>query len=129
MRYRPDEVSAAILAVAERRPASDREVAMQVVYSPRHLAHDIDTETYMGVGVPANEVAERAERIRARSRRTAGSRCVEPTEHGEAPITAVHDPGLVRFLEVGMVRASRAGRAARRSCPRTPTRTARCSRG
>ena len=27
---------------------------MQVVYSPAHLAHDIDTETYMGIGVPAN---------------------------------------------------------------------------
>ena len=38
---------------------------MQVVYTPRHLAHDIDTETFMGVGVPANEVAERAEIIRA----------------------------------------------------------------
>ena len=35
---------------------------MRVIYSPRHLAHDIDTETFMGVGVPANEVAERAER-------------------------------------------------------------------
>ena len=37
---------------------------MQVVYSPVHLAHDITVETYMGVPVPANEVAERAERIR-----------------------------------------------------------------
>lgn len=73
---------------------------MQVVYSPRHLGHDIDTETFMGVGVPANEVAERAERIRAALTADGGFTFVEPTDHGEAPITAVHDEGLVRFLEI-----------------------------
>ena len=72
---------------------------MDVVYTPRHLAHDIDTETYMGVGVPANEVAERAERIRATLEADGGFRFTDPTAHGEAPITAIHDPGLVRFLE------------------------------
>ena len=72
---------------------------MDVVYSPRHLAHDIDTETYMGVGVPANEVAERAERIRVALEADGGFRLVSPTDHGEGPITAVHDPRLVRFLE------------------------------
>src|SRR5918996_191900 len=73
---------------------------MQVVYTPRHLAHDIDTETFMGIGVPANEVAERAERIRSALGADGGFAFVEPTDHGEAPITAVHDEGLVRFLEV-----------------------------
>jgi acetoin utilization deacetylase AcuC-like enzyme len=73
---------------------------MQVVYSPRHLAHDIDTETFMGVGVPANEVAERAERIRDALTADGGFDFAGPTEHGEAPITAVHDEALVRFLEV-----------------------------
>jgi len=72
---------------------------MQVVYSPRHLAHDIVTETYMGVEVPANEVAERAERIRTALEADGGFAFSEPTDHGEDPITAVHDPGLVRFLE------------------------------
>ncbi len=73
---------------------------MQVVYTPTHLAHDIDTETYMGVAVPANEVAERAEIIRAALEADGGFTLVGPTEHGEAPITTVHDPGLIRFLEV-----------------------------
>ena len=72
---------------------------MQVVYSPNHLAHDIDTETYMGVGVPANEVAERAEKIRTALEADGGFTLTGPTEHGEDPITAVHDEGLVRFLE------------------------------
>ena len=72
---------------------------MQVVYSPRHLAHDIDTETFMGVGIPANEVAERAERIRTALVADGGFQFADPTDHGEAPITAVHDERLVRFLE------------------------------
>ncbi len=71
---------------------------MDVVYSPAHLGHDITVETYMGVPVPANEVAERAERIRAALEADGGFTTVSPTEHGEEPIIAVHDPGLVRFL-------------------------------
>ena len=73
---------------------------MRVVYSPTHLGHDIDVETYMGVVVPANEVAERAERIRTTLLDDGGFAFGEPTDHGEAPITAVHDEGLLRFLEV-----------------------------
>ena len=73
---------------------------MQVVYSPAHLGHDITVETSMGMPVPANEVAERAERIRATLHADGGFPIVGPTAHGEAPIVVVHDPGLVRFLEV-----------------------------
>jgi acetoin utilization deacetylase AcuC-like enzyme len=73
---------------------------MQVVYTPAHLGHDVTLETYMGMPVPANEVAERAERIRTALEADGGFTIVAPTDHGEGPITAVHDPGLVRFLEV-----------------------------
>ncbi len=71
---------------------------MQVVYSPIHLAHDIVVETFMGMPVPANEVAERAERIRLALDADGGFPRIEPTQHGQDPITDVHDPGLVRFL-------------------------------
>ncbi len=71
---------------------------MQVVYSPSHLGHDITHETFMGVLVPANEVAERAEIIRAALDADGGFLRSGPTEHGDTPITAIHDPGLVRFL-------------------------------
>ncbi len=101
---------------------------MQVVYTPAHLGHDITIETFMGVSIPANEVAERAERIRDALIADGGFAFVAPTEHGEAPITAVHDPGLVRFLEVAWSELRRAGRSLGRSCPPTPTRTGRCSR-
>ena len=72
---------------------------MKVVYSPAHLAHDTRQETFLGQPVPANEVAERAEIIRAALAADGGFDEIGPTEHGEEPITAVHDPGLVRFLE------------------------------
>ena len=82
---------------------------MQVVYSPVHLAHDVVFETYMGVAVPANEVAERAERIRVALEADGGFTLTGPTDHGEAPITAVHDPRLVRFLEVAWSEVRRQG--------------------
>jgi acetoin utilization deacetylase AcuC-like enzyme len=71
---------------------------MRAVYSPLHLGHDIVTETVMGVAIPANEVAERAERIRAALVADGGFTLEAPSDHGDAPIAAVHDPGLVRFL-------------------------------
>jgi acetoin utilization deacetylase AcuC-like enzyme len=100
---------------------------MQVVYTPLHLAHDIDTETYMGVGVPANEVAERAERIRDALAADGGFTFAEPTEHGETPITAVHDEGLVGFLEVAWSEL-RAQQIPRPFLSADTTPTAPCSR-
>ena len=72
---------------------------MRVVYSPAHLAHDVVTETVQGAEIPANEVAERAERIRAALEADGGFGLEAPTEHGREPILTVHDEGLVRFVE------------------------------
>ena len=72
---------------------------MRVVYSPAHLAHDVVTETVMGGVIPANEVAERAERIRATLEADGGFTVEAPTEHGTEPILAVHDAGLLRYVE------------------------------
>jgi acetoin utilization deacetylase AcuC-like enzyme len=72
---------------------------MKVIYTPRHLDHDVTHETYLGVAIPANEVPERAERIREALVTDGGFQLVEPTEHGLDPVLAVHDPGLVRFVE------------------------------
>src|SRR5690349_7254093 len=85
---------------------------MRVVYSPLHLAHDTVTETVGGEVIPANEVAERAERIRATLEADGGFPIGGPTEHGTDPILAVHDPGLVRFLEEAwpVARAQEIGR-------------------
>jgi acetoin utilization deacetylase AcuC-like enzyme len=72
---------------------------MRVVYSPAHLAHDTVEETVLGAAIPANEVPERAERIRATLEADGGFAIEAPTEHGTDPILAVHDPGLLRFVE------------------------------
>ena len=72
---------------------------MQVVHTERHREHHPAVETYLGVPLPANEVPARADAIRDALLADGGFEIVEPTEHGLDPILAVHDPGLVRFLE------------------------------
>ena len=72
---------------------------MRVVYSPTHLAHDTVTETVLGNVIPANEVAERAERIRSTLEADGGFTIEGPIDHGTDPILAVHDPGLLRYVE------------------------------
>ncbi len=72
---------------------------MKVVHTDRHRGHAPSVETYLGLPEPANEVPERAEIIAAALAADGGFEIVQPTDHGEAPILAVHDAGLLRFLE------------------------------
>jgi acetoin utilization deacetylase AcuC-like enzyme len=72
---------------------------MQVVYTDHHRAHDPADEVYLGSAIPANEVVQRAGIIRGAVLADGGFELVEPTEHGELPILAVHDRGLLQFLE------------------------------
>jgi acetoin utilization deacetylase AcuC-like enzyme len=81
--------------------------AVKVVHTPRHRAHDVTRETYLGLPIAAHEVVERAEVIRESLTSAEGFELIEPTDHGEAPILAVHDPGLVRFLEEAWGEAER----------------------
>jgi acetoin utilization deacetylase AcuC-like enzyme len=84
---------------------------VKAVYSPAHLSHDVSQEFTGGALSPAYEVAERAERIRSALVADGGFELVPPTEHGEEPITAVHDEGLLRFLEIAWPEARRQGHA------------------
>jgi acetoin utilization deacetylase AcuC-like enzyme len=72
---------------------------MKVVHTERHREHDPSVETYLGVPMPANEVPARADAIRDALAADGGFELAAPTEHGLDPILAVHDRGLVRFLE------------------------------
>jgi acetoin utilization deacetylase AcuC-like enzyme len=72
---------------------------VKVVHTDRHRGHDPRVETYLGVPVPACEVPQRAEVIREALVAKGGFELAEPTEHGTEPILAVHDAGLLRFLE------------------------------
>lgn len=82
---------------------------MRVVHSPLHLLHDVVEETYLGVPIPANEVAERVELIRAALAADGGFEETGATEHGLEPILAVHAEGLVRFLETAWAEVRRQG--------------------
>jgi acetoin utilization deacetylase AcuC-like enzyme len=82
---------------------------VKAVYSPTHLGHDVTHEFGDGELYPANEVTERAERIRSALAADGGFELVPPTDHGEQPILAVHDEGLLRFLEVAWPEARRQG--------------------
>lgn len=72
---------------------------MKVVYTPRHLLHNPETEVQFGIPIPMFEIPERAETIRATLAQGEDFQFEEPTEHGLEPITAVHDEGLVRYME------------------------------
>lgn len=72
-----------------------------VVAGHAHRAHDPPYEVNYGEVVrPAYERVERAERIRD-ALAAAGHPLVEPAPHGVEPVLAVHEPGLVGFLEQG----------------------------
>src|SRR5215207_6322347 len=72
---------------------------MKVVHTELHRRHDPRFETYLGLPLPAHEVPARADAIRDALAADGGFDFLEPIDHGPEPILAVHDPGLVRFLE------------------------------
>jgi acetoin utilization deacetylase AcuC-like enzyme len=73
---------------------------MKVVASPAHLGHANATEVAWGIPEGHWEAPVRAEVIDAALRRHPDKfSFVAPTEHGRAALDAVHDPGLVDFLE------------------------------
>lgn len=72
---------------------------MRYVYDPRHLLHNPATEVQAGIPIPMFEVPERAESIRRALEADDAFTTSDPTEHGTEPITAVHDPGLLGYLE------------------------------
>jgi acetoin utilization deacetylase AcuC-like enzyme len=72
---------------------------MRVVHSPLHLLHEPSFEVFSGHAGPSWEVPARAEAIRAALAADPAFTVELPAEHGLEPARAVHDPGLLRFLE------------------------------
>jgi acetoin utilization deacetylase AcuC-like enzyme len=72
---------------------------MPVVCSDDHAAHDPPYEVNLGRVVrPAYERVARAERLRL-AMAAAGHPLLGPDDHGLGPVLAVHERGLVAFLE------------------------------
>jgi acetoin utilization deacetylase AcuC-like enzyme len=72
---------------------------MLCVYSADHALHNPGHEVQLGSQLPVYECAPRAEAIRKALAADEVFEFRAPEEHGVDPITAVHDPGLVHYLE------------------------------
>ena len=71
--------------------------------SDAHLAHQPPEILSRGVPVPHVEIARRADELKAAAI-AAGCDVQPPTEHGMAPVEAVHDAGYLKFLETAWTR-------------------------
>jgi acetoin utilization deacetylase AcuC-like enzyme len=80
---------------------------VKAVYTEHHRAHEVSDEVFLGLPIPAHEVVQRAGIIRGALVADGGFDLVEPTEHGELPILAVHDRALLRFLEEAWIEVRR----------------------
>ncbi len=72
-------------------------LSIPVTWSDAHRLHAPETAVWVGVPIDADELPERAERIRA-ALLDAGATIVDAEPHDDTALLAVHDPGLVDFL-------------------------------
>jgi len=85
---------------------------MQVVYSRVHLLHNTDQVEIEGQPFVTEEVPHRAEVLLAAVQAAGLGPVVAPTDHGLAPILAVHEAEYVEFLRTVYARnAAATGRA------------------
>ncbi len=84
-------------------------MAVPVIRSNAHLAHDKLVEVDFGKPIPGYEVPARAIEIENALVEAGGYRFEEPTHHGELPILAVHDQALLEVLATAWEDAIAAG--------------------
>jgi acetoin utilization deacetylase AcuC-like enzyme len=71
---------------------------MKTIYSPAHLDHAPKFEFETGRLVPAVEIPERVERVRARIEERKLGAILPPQEFADDIILKIHDPAFVNFL-------------------------------
>ncbi len=72
-------------------------LALPVVWAEAHRLHAPETGTWVGTPIPADEIPERADLIRA-ALEGAGAAVVDAEPHDDAALLEVHDAALVEFL-------------------------------
>jgi len=72
---------------------------MLTVYSEKHLLRDSKTELYGGELVPPFECPVRAEHILQRVQSVGLGEIIAPRQFGLEPVTRIHDPAFIHFLE------------------------------
>ena len=73
-------------------------MSLTAVWSDGYLAHDANWLVWVGVRLPGDEEADRAMTLKD-ALEQAGVPIVEAVEHDRRHIDAVHDPGMVDYLE------------------------------
>ena len=73
-------------------------MSLTAVWSDGYLAHDANWLVWVGARLPGDEEAERALIIK-QALEAAGVPLVEAEDHDRSLIEAVHDPGMVDYLE------------------------------
>jgi acetoin utilization deacetylase AcuC-like enzyme len=73
-------------------------MALKAVWSGGALLHDPAGEIWIGVPIAGDETPPRGETMK-RALDRVGVETVEPEPHPDTVITAVHDPGMVSYLE------------------------------
>jgi len=72
-------------------------MTLTAVWSEDSLAHDPKGEVWIGVLIEGDEIPERGTVMRGVVE-DLGIEVVEPNEHDDTAVTAVHDPGMVAYL-------------------------------
>jgi acetoin utilization deacetylase AcuC-like enzyme len=72
-------------------------LSIPVTWSDAHRLHASETAVWVGVPIDADELPERADRIRT-ALEDAGAPVVEAAPHDDEEVLSVHDAGLVDFL-------------------------------
>jgi acetoin utilization deacetylase AcuC-like enzyme len=78
-------------------------LSIPVTWSDAHRLHAPEKAVWVGVPIAADELPERADRIRA-ALVDAGSPVVDAVAHDDSALLAVHDAGLVEFLRTAVER-------------------------
>jgi acetoin utilization deacetylase AcuC-like enzyme len=76
-------------------------LSIPVTWSDAHRLHAPENGVWVGVSIAADELPERADRIRSELE-AAGARVVDALPHDDVALLAVHDPGLVEFLRTAV---------------------------
>ena len=72
-------------------------MSLITIWSDDALAHDPEGEVWIGVRIEGDETAERAVMMK-RAIDDLGLEVMAPTNHGDTPITAVHETGMLEYL-------------------------------
>lgn len=79
---------------------------MRIFYTPEHLLHDTNQVYNQDTPIIIEEIPERAETIRMAIEQAKLGPLQSPTDHGIAPIQAVHSTDFLEFLQHGYQQAA-----------------------